>query len=334
MKQLLLAALVIVSLVSCVKTKTIEHDIHDTLLMQILAGVDTVNHFAIIHDTVTRSSVSSDTVQVVKHDTLYITTTRVDTLLRYFIDTAYITRTVHDTVIRVQTIVKVQHDTTRYADYDTVFIAKNVVVHDTVTRNVYLHDTVNYTSVVYLHDTIVRIDKVITHDTVLRYNSLYPVPATDSVVMFYYCDTPNHPYKSIYGADSGAYVYVASFTFTSVIPSPDGTYQTFTAIPRYDTVTNRLSTTRIPYTGPGSVIHTWIVVAPKMLCTVTINYGWSGGVMTQLYSYGVFEQQPATTWTMWSWGHIGACGNDTDGGCSNTTVAIPLYEVDRIAVYL
>jgi hypothetical protein len=327
MKQLLLVVLLIASLQSCIKTVDVTHDIHDTTYINLAGHNDTVSHFAIIHDTITRSSVANDTVQIVKHDTLYITTTRIDTVLRYFIDTAYITRTVHDTVIRVQEIVKVQHDTTQIWSYDTVYVNRNVTVHDTVSRVQYLHDTINNVSVVYLHDTIVRIDKVITHDTVLRYNSLYPVPATDSVVMKYQYDPHDTTlYPGKYGGYDSGWIHVFSVTFTSVVPSPDGTYQTFTAKPRMTPFYDKV----IGYTYPSLLT----ITAPKMLCTIRINWSWQGGAVGVIIGYGPFEQMPTTVWKIWSYGKIAACGDpyDESMACSNTSFAIPLADVKEIFV--
>jgi hypothetical protein len=129
-----------------------------------------------------------------------------------------------------------------------------------------------------------------------------------------------------YGSDSGSWIHVFSITFTSVIPSPDGTYQSFTAYPRIGDFYDKT----IGYTSHNVPI----IVAPKMLCTIRMNWSWHGGAGATFVGYGPFEQQPTTVWKIYGWGKIAGCGDpyDPNGACTNMSFAIPLDDVKSINI--
>ncbi len=319
---------------SCTKKIDVIHNNYDTVYLTQLK-VDTFHTIIVRTDTVVKNNYHSDTVVQVKVDTLFLIKTTTDTLFRTYLDTVYLTKGLHDTLIQVKTII--QHDTliqTKFdttvrtvVQHDTVTNTKIVTVPDTVTKLVYLRDTINNIMKVFITDTIIKVNTVVTYDTVLRYQSLYPVPATDSVVMRYFLD-PNDTtiHYNQYGSDSGSFVHVFSVTFTSVIASPDGTYQTFTAYPQIGDFFDRT----IQYLSHNQSI----IVAPKMLCTIKINWSWHGGAQASMIGWGPLEQMPTTVWKIWGYGKIAACGDPYNeyGSCSNTSFAIPLDDVKEIYV--
>jgi hypothetical protein len=301
MKKILFGFVLIVVFASCVKTNTI-HDLSvDTLYLPSLPHItiDTFNRSTIIVDTVVVHT--TDTVKQVAHDTLFITKTIYDTLFKSFLDTVYLTKQIHDTVVTVRTIIK--NDTIINQQivqvHDTVVKSVVVQVHDTVNKTVFLHDTLDIIQKIFINDTVVKVNTITIRDTVLRFQQLdgYPTPAVDSVTMLYMLDTANDG-SNLYNR----HVTLNYITFTSVVPSPDGSYQTFTTVPRYDT-------TREQYTN--RLINAWIVVAPKMLCTITFNYDWKNGCTFLLYSYSPFEQNPYTTYKATSPGKIASATGAT-----------------------
>jgi hypothetical protein len=279
-------------LMSCTKKIDVVHDIHDTVYLTQIK-VDTFHSIVIRTDTIIKHDNSEDTV--IRHDTLFLTKITTDTLFRSYIDTVYLTKALHDTIVQVKTVVQ----------HDTVINTQTVLVPDTVTKLVYLHDTIDNIVKVFIRDTVVQVNTIVEHDTVLKYQPVpgYPTPATDSVLIEFFMDSSK--------------ITLHSITFTSLLPSPDGTFQTVITLPVRAT---HGSTEETDYNGI-------VVVAPKMLCRIVFDYDVYGGAVFELDTFDPF--QFPKQWIVHSSGQI-ACNP-----CHITTTsfdAVPIGEIASMSI--
>jgi hypothetical protein len=96
-------------------------------------------------------------------------------------------------------------------------------------------------------------------------------------------------------------VTLSSITFTNLIPSPDGSIQTFTTLPRNVVYADGyLDEYGVKYQGA-------IVVVPKMLANVGFEYNTQSGVFIKLRGYLlIFQSFPTQEWIAETPGQI-AC---------------------------
>ncbi len=194
---------------------------------------------------------------------------------------------IHDTTyLDVNHSTKIQFDTVVLKDHSTDTLVK----HDTLVITKIVTDTI------FKRDTVYQITITQHIDTVLKYQGIpgYAVPATDSVTIYYFPDTGT----SI--PDYGP-VVINFITFTNLIASPDGTFQTFTAVPRY--VTYAVDSIRGMY-GEYNW-NGWIIRVPKMLCSVQINYQLRGGAKFAFEAYTPIMQPTSQQWVTFSPSHVG-----------------------------
>jgi hypothetical protein len=314
MKQILIALVVIVSLHSCTKTITVDHDIHDTTyISQYQIKIDTFNRFSIVRDTVVIQDTHTDTVTQIKRDTLIVTTKKTDTLFKSFYDTVYLSKFIHDTVISVKTIVQ----------KDTVFTTQIVQLHDTVSKYVYLHDTIDNFQKIFIHDTVIQINTITKVDTLTNYITAnwlgYPVPAPGAGQLLYvYLDT-------IPGLVIHSIEFQNIFSWVPMPQMENYPYGLFTQDVTYFKFDNN------PYVNDGRNLQ--IAVPGPMVCNIIINYDWTAETGAS-FRLDTFNPGPGiySSWETHSPGGLGGSPGTVFKGQVATFQSINLPNVFQLTI--
>ncbi len=230
--------------------------LHDTAYITL---VDTAyinihdTSYVAIFDTVYMVDYVHDTMYVGARDTIYITQFVYDTTYLTLYDTIYNVQYIHDTAY----VVEVEYDTLTV--YDTIMMPVEVPVHDTMTIETYIYDTV-YETIVSI-DTIysVTVDTLYSIDTLYVYDTLY---VHDTVIIY---DTMYVPENGIDDAWSTGEAKVYQHDGQLVIESVDGSG--LPSVMVFDAIGRKLAR----YTGSASEGRYAVVIPASGVYLVKIG---------------------------------------------------------------